>query len=190
MIILAICCIIAFVIVCLVVSNRSNKSIDLKDDIVIDKNSILYIDICNEIKPELFEFQLNHMISKDLFKVSAKEELFDLFKLKINSNEYRSTYILSSNILKENAENIIFNDKDIDLLIGKIFDDQVEKNISECENITNEHLEFINQFNENSESDLELHPRESNIDESETEEIEEISLDKIISTGTTEDYFD
>ena len=51
-------------------------------------------------------------------------------------------------------------------------------------------MEFINQFNENSKSDLELHPKETNIDESETEEIEEISLDKIISTGTTEDYFD
>lgn len=186
MIILAICIIIAFVVICLVVNNKS----DLKNNIIIDKNSILFRDICNEIKPELFKFQLDHMVSKDLFKLSAKEELFDLFKLKINNDEYKSYYVLSTNVLKGKVEDLIYENKDIDLLIGKIFDDQIEKNISECEYITNEHLEFINQFDENSKSDLELHPKESNIDESETEEIEEISLDKIISTGTTEDYFD
>ena len=189
MIILAIFCIIVFVIICLVVNNKSQK-IDLKDNVIIDKNSVLFRDICNEIKPELFGNQLNHMINKDLFKLSAKEELFDLFKLKINNNEYKSYYVLSTNVLKGKVEDLIFDNKEIDLLIGKIFDDQIEKNISECEYITNEHMEFINQFNENSKSDLELHPKETNIDESETEEIEEISLDKIISTGTTEDYFD
>lgn len=187
MIVLSICCLIAFVILCLVMDKNKSTS---KDNIIIDKDSVLYRDICNEIKPELFKNQLDHMISKDLFKLSAKEVLFDLFKVRINNGEYKSHYIISTNILKGKVEDLIYKDKEIDLLIGKIFDDQIEKNISECEYITNEHLEFINRFNENSKSDLELHPRESNIDESETDEIEEIGLDKIISTGTTEDYFD
>lgn len=187
MTVLAICFMITFVILCLVMDK--NKS-TLKDNVAIDKDSVLYRDICNEIKPELFKNQLDHMVSKDLFKLSSKEVLFDLFKMRINNGEYKSHYVISTNVLKEKVEDIIYKNKDIDLLIGKIFDDQIEKNISECEYITNEHLEFINQFNENSKSDLELHPKESNIDESETDEIDEISLDKIISTGTTEDYFD
>lgn len=187
MIVLAICFMIAFVILCLAMDKNKSTS---KDNVTIDKDSILYGDICNEIKPELFKNQLDHMISKDLFKLSSKEVLFDLFKMRINNNEYKSHYVISTNVLKEKVEDLIYKNKEIDLLIGKIFDDQIEKNISECEYITNEHLEFINQFNENSKSDLELHPKESNIDESETDEIDEISLDKIISTGTTEDYFD
>ncbi len=187
MIIIVLCVLVLFVVLCLFLNKKESTNTTKPKNISIDKNSFLYIDICNNINPELFNNSLNHMISKDLFKLSAKDELFDFIKLKINEREYESS--LSSGTLKDMAEKIIYDDKDIDLLIGKIFDDQIEKNISECQTITDEHMKFINQFNENSETDLELHPKESNNDESESEEIEEIDLETIISTGTTEEYY-
>lgn len=164
---------------------EDKKHKDESINTLIDHNSILYQTIYDTITDEFLNDELNHMISRELFKLFAREKLYDYIKLQINTNEYH--FHISSDVLKEAATKIIYNDNDIDNILNKMFDSQLGLNISECEEQFKEHEIFIKQFNENSKVDLELHPKESKFDESESEETGEITLDDIISTGTVED---
>lgn len=149
-------------------------------------DSFLYKRIQDVLNDEFLIDELNHMISKDLFKLFAREKIYDYMKLEINTDQCHSH--ISKDILKNAVTQIIYEDSEIDSMLNNIFNAQLTINLSECENNLKEHQKFVDQFNENSKSDLELHPKEPISEVSEENDIPELSLDDIISTGTVEDY--
>ena len=92
-------------------------------------------------------------------------------------------------ITKENLEMAVRSIMDIPEMYGevaKLYLDKVLSNMKEAENHEIDAIEYNKEFGPDSEDD-ELHPRIPNPGENRDDDIDEISIDSLMSVGTAED---
>lgn len=101
-------------------------------------------------------------LSEDKLKIITKDDILSLTESALKSEQF-------------------------DAIMANRFFDIVKDSVNEMEKEENNAIKYNSEFSKDPDGDPELHPRESNIDHSGDDDIDEISLEDLSSTGTIED---
>lgn len=146
--------------------------------------------LLNHITENEFEEELDDVLYTELFTNNCKEKLLTIFNYDLESNVFDS-YIknnkLNTTAFKNSMENIIKDSDIVHSMFENMLLERMSRNIDYAIEVDKIHMEFVKEFDDESDEDLELHPIVSNSNELETEDDREITLADISSTGTVED---
>lgn len=142
------------------------------------------------ISEDNFREELEAGLSKEMFIVYCRVKLINRLNDDIDNRKFNS-YItvnkLGVSTFRTAAEKYINYSEKITSELELIFIENISRNVELAAMFEEEYNESLKEFGEDPDKDLELHPTVQEIHEPETEEIDEITLADISSTGTVED---
>lgn len=183
----------------LVIDKLRKRDNEAYNDLVISnlsrKDSELYKFVEQNLKKILDENVIQAPSEYEMFKFRIALELADLVNQESdNKNGYK--WLNSSVEDKIDQYNIaeaivtIIDSEDIDSMVAKIFNEQIESGIEEAKNNENIAVEANKKFDSAPGKDEELHPRVPQPGDDSEIEIEEKSIEELSSMGTVESVDD
>lgn len=179
----------------LLIKNKANSN-HYKEDLSnyeLESNSTLSLylkDLCDAIYNDI---NTAYLISYELFKKSITADVYNAANEKFDNEGSSWTNIseaLYGKITKEKFANFvlaILNSKEFDDYLSNEYVKIVVANIAEIEKNEDSAIEYNKNFSNDLEGEPILHPKESNSDNTESDDIHETSIEELSSTGTIED---